>query len=440
MAKRPMKRAARAETVREARGAVRDDGRNRLQVVQGGWDPANGRGDATRATSRRSRPRAKARNSSSRPSTCTTLVLALGPAGTGKTYLAIAKAVEALEAGKVGRIVLSRPAVEAGESLGFLPGAMEDKLAPYLRPLYDALADRLSPKRLKSLMAEGLIEIAPVGFMRGTHAEQRLRGDRRGAELHVRTDQDAAHASRLAFDDGGHGRSRTGPICCRNCRVSPTPPNVSTGLADISVVRLARTGHRASPAGREDADGSLGAVNRDSRSISRISNWLEGRISRIERSGCIRLHLAFRRSGPASSRRRAALRSTRVFRRRPRTRSMRRWACPREIRARGCCDHRCVPPAARRVRACRGCAPPSGRRAASVVVAARARRRPRLRPLPQDRACRRTCIRHRPQPHRRRSPRSPPYARHSTHAPPRVSGADHAWLRLRRRLRVARVA
>ena len=95
------------------------------------------------------------------------LVMALGPAGTGKTYLAIAKAVEALEAGRVGRIVLSRPAVEAGESIGFLPGAMEDKLAPYLRPLYDALHDRLPPKRLRSLMAEGLIEIAPVGYMRG---------------------------------------------------------------------------------------------------------------------------------------------------------------------------------------------------------------------------------------------------------------------------------
>jgi len=94
------------------------------------------------------------------------LVLALGPAGTGKTYLAIAKAVDALESGKVGRIVLSRPAVEAGESIGFLPGEMEDKLAPYLRPLYDALSDRLSMKRVRALMAEGAIEIAP-GFMRG---------------------------------------------------------------------------------------------------------------------------------------------------------------------------------------------------------------------------------------------------------------------------------
>lgn len=95
------------------------------------------------------------------------LICALGPAGTGKTYLAITKAVESLQRGDVGRIVLARPAVEAGEQIGFLPGAMEDKLAPYLRPLYDALSDRLSPKQLKDMMAEGLIEIAPIGFMRG---------------------------------------------------------------------------------------------------------------------------------------------------------------------------------------------------------------------------------------------------------------------------------
>jgi len=95
------------------------------------------------------------------------VVLALGPAGTGKTYLAIAKAVEALEKGRASRIVLSRPAVEAGESLGFLPGDLQDKLAPYLRPLYDALTERLGTKRLKALIAEGAIEIAPVAYMRG---------------------------------------------------------------------------------------------------------------------------------------------------------------------------------------------------------------------------------------------------------------------------------
>ena len=95
------------------------------------------------------------------------LVVAAGPAGTGKTYLAIAKAVEALEAKKVSRIILSRPAVEAGENLGFLPGGLEDKMAPYLRPLYDALTERIGGKRLKALLAENIIEIAPVAYMRG---------------------------------------------------------------------------------------------------------------------------------------------------------------------------------------------------------------------------------------------------------------------------------
>lgn len=95
------------------------------------------------------------------------LVFAIGAAGTGKTYLAVAKAVEALETGRVSRIILSRPAVEAGENLGYLPGDVEEKLSPYLRPLYDALCDRLSTKRLKALTAEGVIEIAPIAYMRG---------------------------------------------------------------------------------------------------------------------------------------------------------------------------------------------------------------------------------------------------------------------------------
>ena len=95
------------------------------------------------------------------------LTVALGPAGTGKTYLAIAAAVEALESGTVSRIVLSRPAVEAGENLGFLPGDMREKLDPYLRPLWDALNDRMGPKRLAQHLDDGTIEIAPVAFMRG---------------------------------------------------------------------------------------------------------------------------------------------------------------------------------------------------------------------------------------------------------------------------------
>src|ERR1700744_1081963 len=95
------------------------------------------------------------------------LVVAAGPAGTGKTYLAISAAVEALEAGRVDRIVLSRPAIEAGEAIGFLPGDIQEKMAPYLRPLYDALNDRMGAKRLKQCLHDGIIEIAPIGFMRG---------------------------------------------------------------------------------------------------------------------------------------------------------------------------------------------------------------------------------------------------------------------------------
>ena len=95
------------------------------------------------------------------------LTLALGPAGTGKTYLAVSAAVAAMEANAVGRIVLTRPAVEAGESLGFLPGDLHEKLAPYLRPLYDALNERIGGKRVRQMMAEGTIEIAPIAYMRG---------------------------------------------------------------------------------------------------------------------------------------------------------------------------------------------------------------------------------------------------------------------------------
>ena len=95
------------------------------------------------------------------------LTIALGPAGTGKTYLAVSAAVAALEAGEVGRIVLTRPAVEAGERLGYLPGDISEKLAPYLRPLNDALSERLGGRRIKQLMTEGAIEIAPIAYMRG---------------------------------------------------------------------------------------------------------------------------------------------------------------------------------------------------------------------------------------------------------------------------------
>jgi phosphate starvation-inducible PhoH-like protein len=95
------------------------------------------------------------------------LVFGIGPAGTGKTYLAVAHAVEMMEAGKVERIILSRPAIEAGERLGFLPGEMKEKMDPYMRPLYDALHDTLATDRLQKKIIGEEIEIAPLAFMRG---------------------------------------------------------------------------------------------------------------------------------------------------------------------------------------------------------------------------------------------------------------------------------
>jgi phosphate starvation-inducible PhoH-like protein len=97
----------------------------------------------------------------------TELVFATGPAGTGKTYLAVAMAVSMLASKRVKKIVLTRPAVEAGEKLGFLPGDMEDKVNPYLRPLYDALSDMLGPQGLAQKQEAGVIEVAPLAFMRG---------------------------------------------------------------------------------------------------------------------------------------------------------------------------------------------------------------------------------------------------------------------------------
>ena len=96
-----------------------------------------------------------------------TVVFGIGPAGTGKTYLAVAKAVQALQAKQVNRIILTRPAVEAGERLGFLPGTLTDKIDPYLRPLYDALHDMVDPDSIPRLMTAGTIEVAPLAFMRG---------------------------------------------------------------------------------------------------------------------------------------------------------------------------------------------------------------------------------------------------------------------------------
>ena len=96
-----------------------------------------------------------------------TVVFGIGPAGTGKTYLAMAKAVQALQNKEVSRIILTRPAIEAGERLGFLPGTLNDKIDPYLRPLYDALHDMVEPDSVPKLLTSGTVEVAPLAYMRG---------------------------------------------------------------------------------------------------------------------------------------------------------------------------------------------------------------------------------------------------------------------------------
>jgi phosphate starvation-inducible protein PhoH and related proteins len=165
------------------------------------------------------------------------LTIALGPAGTGKTYLAVGAAVEALMAGEVARIVLTRPAVEAGESLGFLPGDVDAKLAPYLRPLDDALTERLGGKRLKQLIGERAIEIAPIAYMRGrtlnnafivideaqncTYGQIKMLLTRLGANARMVVTGDPGQSDLL---DGLSGLAEIA------CRLTP--------LGDVAVIRL----------------------------------------------------------------------------------------------------------------------------------------------------------------------------------------------------------
>ncbi|CAM5677719.1 PhoH-like protein OS=Streptomyces fumanus OX=67302 GN=GCM10018772_03240 PE=3 SV=1 [Streptomyces fumanus] len=138
----------------------------------------NGESDGQETPAQASRTTSVSRGRTIRPKTLNqkryvdaidrhTIVFGIGPAGTGKTYLAMAKAVQALQSKQVNRIILTRPAVEAGERLGFLPGTLYEKIDPYLRPLYDALHDMMDPYAIPRLMAAGTIEVAPLAYMRG---------------------------------------------------------------------------------------------------------------------------------------------------------------------------------------------------------------------------------------------------------------------------------
>ncbi len=160
-----VKRSSRVAHARPQEAAVEPLFRPGWHPLVGGVDVEDG--DREQSYLRKVRPQSNNQRVLMEAINAHNLTLALGPAGTGKTYLAVSAAVEAFQSGQVGRIVLSRPAVEAGESLGFLPGDMHEKLAPYLRPLYDALNERIGGKRVRQLMTEGAIEIAPVAYMRG---------------------------------------------------------------------------------------------------------------------------------------------------------------------------------------------------------------------------------------------------------------------------------
>jgi phosphate starvation-inducible PhoH-like protein len=162
-----------------------------------------------------------------------TIVFGIGPAGTGKTYLAMAKAVQALQAKEVNRIILTRPAVEAGERLGFLPGTLYEKIDPYLRPLYDALHDMIDPDSIPKLMAAGTIEIAPLAFMRG-----RTLNDASSSSTRRRTprraDEDVPHPARLRLQDRGDRRRHPGRPARRQ-------------VSGLRVVQDILDGHRGHP-------------------------------------------------------------------------------------------------------------------------------------------------------------------------------------------------
>ena len=133
----------------------------------GGWDPLGTDDQRDQSYLKTVKPRTANQEVLMKAIDEHALTIAVGPAGTGKTYLAVSKAVEALNAGRIARIVITRPVVEAGESLGFLPGDINEKMDPWMRPIYDALSDRLGAKQVRQMVRDGTVEVAPLAYMRG---------------------------------------------------------------------------------------------------------------------------------------------------------------------------------------------------------------------------------------------------------------------------------
>jgi phosphate starvation-inducible PhoH-like protein len=149
-----------------------EDVRTVLEVVRGGGDRGGGQAVTVMESGRHLRPRTDGQGRYVQAMKGHEMVICVGPAGTGKTYLAVGWAVSLLRSGQVKKIVLVRPAVEAGEKLGFLPGDMAAKVNPYLRPLFDALNDIMEPEQVRRYMENDIIEIAPLAFMRGRTLNQ----------------------------------------------------------------------------------------------------------------------------------------------------------------------------------------------------------------------------------------------------------------------------
>lgn len=154
------------------------------------------------------------------------ITIAIGPAGTGKTYLAVASAISALLSGEVERIILARPAVEAGESLGFLPGDYEEKVKPYLRPLYDAIYEMLPQKKIHNYMDNGIIEIAPLAFMRGRNLKDSF--------IILDEAQNTTHIQMKMFITRMGEGSRS--VVTGDITQIDLPPSKSSGLVEIQSI------------------------------------------------------------------------------------------------------------------------------------------------------------------------------------------------------------
>ena len=177
------------------------------------------------------------------------IVFGIGPAGTGKTYLAMAMAVAVLVERKVKRIVLTRPAVEAGERLGFLPGDIAEKVNPYLRPLHDALFDMVDDEKASAFIERGTIEVAPLAFMRGRTLNDAFIILDEAQNTTARADEDVPHAARLRLQGGGHRRRDAGgPAERAALRAAGGPEGAEGGRGD-RVLHLHGGGRGPPPAG-----------------------------------------------------------------------------------------------------------------------------------------------------------------------------------------------